>query len=100
MKLASVTPLFVSLALLLTGCGPSTARKNWASQITGGGDFDRGKSAILKYGCVACHTVDGIQVSQALVGPPLTHMASRSYVAGMLENTPPNLMHWIQNRTR
>jgi cytochrome c2 len=31
-----------------------------------------------------------------MVGPPLDHFAYRVYIAGMLPNTPDNLMHWIQ----
>jgi cytochrome c len=38
---------------------------------------------------------DGVR-SQALVGPPLTRMASRSYLAGNMENTAPNMIRWIQ----
>jgi cytochrome c len=61
-----------------------------------GGDPARGKIAIRHYGCIACHTVDGIRESDALVGPPLTRMASRSYLAGNMENNPENMIRWIQ----
>lgn len=57
---------------------------------------ERGRHAIVTYGCIACHTVDGISESKALVGPPLTRMAGRVYLAGMLENTPANMVRWIQ----
>jgi cytochrome c len=32
-----------------------------------------------------------------LVGPPLSQVASRVYLAGRLQNTPDNMIHWIQN---
>jgi len=86
----------VSLAALLAGCGPSTEAKRWASDVTGG-DPERGRTAIQHYGCIACHTVDGIRQSEALVGPPLTRFASRSYIAGNLQNNAANLTHFIQH---
>jgi cytochrome c1 len=30
------------------------------------------------------------------VGPPLTRFGDRTYIAGMLRNTPPNLIRWIR----
>lgn len=80
--------------VLLEACGPSKADRQWAENITGG-KAARGKIALQHYGCIACHTVDGMQ-SQALVGPPLTRMASRSYLAGNLTNNAKNMVRWIQ----
>ena len=94
MKLAQISPAVVSLALLLSGCGPSKEDQRWAANITGG-DPARGKIAIQHYGCIACHTIDGLN-SEALVGPPLTRMAGRSYLAGNMENNAPNMIRWIQ----
>lgn len=82
-------------AIGLAGCGPSSETKLWASNATGGNP-DNGKHAILKYGCTSCHTIDGIS-SEALVGPPLTRMAGRSYLAGNLENSAANMVHFIQH---
>ena len=31
-----------------------------------------------------------------VIGPPLDHFASRSFIAGRLPNTPPNLVTWIR----
>ncbi len=80
---------------LFAGCGPSSEDARWAADATGG-DPARGKAAIRHYGCLACHTIDGMHDSQALVGPPLTRMAGRSYLAGNMENNATNLIHWIQ----
>jgi cytochrome c2 len=88
--------VLVALALIgLTGCKPSTATKLWASEATGGNP-ERGKDAIGKHGCVACHTIDGIS-SEAMVGPPLTRMAARSYLAGNMQNNAGNLIRFIQH---
>lgn len=47
--------------------------------------------------CAACHTVAGTS-AQGLIGPNLTHFASRSTFAGAtFERTPENLTQWIKN---
>ena len=65
-----------------------------------GGDPDRGAAAISRYGCATCHTIPGIRGADALVGPSLEHVGSRSYVGGVLPNTPDNVIRWIQNPPR
>lgn len=64
---------------------------------TAGGSIARGRGAIARYGCASCHTIPGIPGADALVGPPLDRIASRTYVAGVLVNTPENLVRWIQD---
>ena len=83
------------LALALAGCKPSGATRLWAADATGG-DPDQGKQAIIKYGCVSCHSIDGIS-SEAMVGPPLTRVGARSYLAGNLQNNATNLIRFIQH---
>ena len=51
----------------------------------------------MEYGCTSCHEVAGIRGADGVVGPPLTGIGRRMYVAGMLENTPANLMRWIRD---
>jgi cytochrome c2 len=65
-----------------------------------GGDPDRGVHAIGRYGCGACHTIPGIRGANALVGPPLNRIARRSYLAGEVQNTPANMVRWIQHPQR
>ena len=77
----------------VAGC--SNVRRE-AMQLTGG-DPDRGVEMIGRYGCAACHTIPGIRGANALVGPPLTRIASRSYLAGQIQNTPGNMVRWIQH---
>jgi cytochrome c2 len=62
-----------------------------------GGNPDAGKALIRSYGCGSCHTVPGVRGADAKVGPPLTSMASRSFIAGVLENNPSNMIRWIQD---
>lgn len=48
--------------------------------------------------CVACHVIDGVPVAVGMVGPNLTHVASRQFIAGgILENTPENLVRWLKD---
>jgi len=60
------------------------------------GDPERGAAALRLYGCGACHRIPGIPGAHGNVGPPLTRMAKRVYLAGVLPNTPANLIRWIQ----
>jgi cytochrome c len=62
-----------------------------------GGNPHRGSDAIRRYGCQSCHSIPGIEGANALVGPPLTGIASRSYIAGVLVNNPDNMITWIRN---
>lgn len=65
---------------------------------TGGGSVDRGRKLIEeKYGCTACHSIPEIKGPKGMVGPPLEHIASRQFIAGKVQNTPQNMMQWLQN---
>ena len=57
----------------------------------------RGRAAIERYGCGSCHSIAGVPGARALVGPPLTGVAERAYIAGVIENTPLNLQRWIRD---
>lgn len=65
-----------------------------------GGDPARGKAAIGRYGCGSCHTIPGIRGANGLVGPPLAGIASRAYIAGVMQNTPDNLIQWVLDPPR
>ncbi len=57
----------------------------------------RGAALIESFGCGGCHAVPGIRSAQGNVGPPLDRMASRTYIAGMLRNTPANMVRWLRD---
>ena len=65
-----------------------------------GGDPHRGRELIRGYGCDSCHTIPGIETADANVGPPLTNVARRLYLAGHIENTPENMLRWLQHPRR
>ena len=97
--------VFIIVALALTAVasltGWLTAESRESSRRTASvltrGDAIRGTAAIQAYGCGACHTIPGIGGADANVGPPLTKIALRSYIGGVIKNTPENLIRWIQN---
>ena len=60
-----------------------------------GGSAQRGAVLYAAKGCGGCHTLKG--ASTALVGPPLDGVAERAVIAGVLENSPDNLAHWIRD---
>ena len=62
-----------------------------------GGDPHNGALMIVRASCGTCHVIPGIELATGQVGPPLTHFAQRTIVAGVLANTPDNLTLWIAN---
>ena len=86
--------VLVALLIGLASCKQEVERT--AAAITGG-EPGRGKQVIRQYGCASCHTIPGIPGANALVGPSLEQIASRMYIAGVLSNTPENMLRWLQN---
>jgi putative membrane protein len=84
------------LACVFTSSSCSSSEAREANLVTGG-DTHRGSAAIFKYGCGSCHTIAGIANARGLVGPPLTGIGARTYVAGVLRNSPENIERWIQD---
>jgi cytochrome c len=62
-----------------------------------GGDPSRGRRAILKYGCSACHVIPGVREATGRVGPKLEDIHRQIYIGGVLPNFPDNLIRWIQD---
>lgn len=64
------------------------------------GDPRRGKSALGQFGCLSCHSIHGMVGGAPEVGPPLKQMRRQRYIAGVLQNTPENLVRWIMSPTK
>jgi cytochrome c len=45
-------------------------------------ELKKGASLIRSYGCGTCHVVPGVADANGHVGPPLTEMGRRIYIAG------------------
>ncbi len=57
----------------------------------------QGEQLFLVSACIGCHQVNGT-AAQGKVGPNLTHVASRTSLAGgMFTNTEGNLKRWLKN---
>ncbi len=98
MRRALVVASVAALAIALASCDNlSESRVRAAYITTGGGNARTGRDNIRKYGCYACHTIDGVPGARGLVGPPLDGIGNREFIAGELPNTPDNLMRWIQH---
>ena len=85
--------VIVLAAGAMSACSGDSAK---AAAAMTGGDPARGRVAVSVYGCATCHVIPGIREAQGMVGPPLTNIASRMYLAGRLPNTPSNMERWIQ----
>ncbi|MEZ0168665.1 cytochrome c oxidase assembly protein [Microvirga sp. TS319] len=91
----------VVLLLVVAGCEEVTGVQS-PSNVTPvpasfDGDPGRGAVVIAQTGCGSCHTIPGITGANGLVGPPLTQMGRRIYVAGLLRNTPDNMVTWLRD---
>ena len=79
-------------ALLLGACSDGALPHN----VKVAGDAERGRSLTSAAGCGACHEIPGVANAVGDVGPPLAGMSSRTVIAGVLPNTPPNMIRWLK----
>jgi mono/diheme cytochrome c family protein len=90
--------LLASLALVACQDGQAPLFSPGAADgLLGGADADRGRRLIAERGCTACHTVPGVSGPASRVGPPLGDMARQAYIAGLLPNTPQNMVRWLMD---
>jgi len=87
----------VAIAIAIIALSACSDKSTQSNPAFANANPQRGKVALVKYGCVACHTIPGVPGPNALTAPPLIGISQRSYLAGMLENTPQNLRRWIQH---
>jgi cytochrome c oxidase assembly factor CtaG/cytochrome c2 len=91
----------IIIALTMAGCDltgeTAAAMSEEAAARATNGDVERGKAAIRSYGCGGCHTIGGVRGANGLVGPPLNGIVQRVYVAGVLTNSPGNMVRWIRD---
>ena len=96
MRIALEAAAVLFAGALATACNYGREDPIETARKLTGGEPERGKAAIGKYGCAGCHTIPGIPDATATVGPPLSNIASRQILGGHLTNTPDNMRHWIQ----
>jgi len=86
----------LGLAMLASACSAQADTQLNPPPPVPNGDAARGRLALADYGCGSCHTIPGVELAEATVGPPLNDWADRRYIAGTLANEPQNLIHWIR----
>ncbi|HEY5289367.1 MAG TPA: c-type cytochrome, partial [Caulobacteraceae bacterium] len=69
------------------------AEPTWAKF---GGNPGQGAILFGRFSCGACHEVAGVVGANGKVGPPLSTFADRTMIAGVLPNTPENLVRWLR----
>jgi cytochrome c1 len=79
--------------LCLAGCG--AASDETPRRPVPGGVASAGRDLLSHYGCGSCHVIPGVRGANGMVGPPLTHFAQRSYIAGEVANNADFLVRWI-----
>ena len=88
MSRLTVITLLIGFLAVSAGCAPTSPARN--------GDAKRGELLMTTYGCGTCHEIPGIAGAHGMVGPPMTKMARRTIIAGLLPNTPANMIHWLR----
>jgi cytochrome c len=97
--------LIVTLALIVgsVGIGVTVLQRQHRTKVLSDaaqlarGDPHHGKEQIAALGCVACHVVPGFSGTKPRVGPPLVDVAERTFIAGVIENTPDGLIRFIRD---
>lgn len=58
----------------------------------------RGQEVFVAKGCIACHSINGVPAATGRVGPNLTHLWSRDFIAGgILLRTEETVRMWVHN---
>jgi cytochrome c oxidase subunit II len=75
---------------------PTPAALTFDQSVTG--DVTRGATLFKTAPCIACHAVRGVPTAAGIIGPNLTHVGSRTTIAGGLyPNDLRHLQLWIKN---
>ncbi|QXX74103.1 cytochrome c family protein [Methylovirgula sp. HY1] len=83
--------LAILCVLPLSACDGRFASRT----IVVGGNPQRGAAAIRNVGCGICHAIPGIEGANGKVGPPLDNIGQRMFIAGIMPNTPDNMVVWL-----
>ncbi len=87
----------ILLLALVAGCKSAKEQAVAEANQRVGGDPERGAFLIQRYGCGGCHRIPGVQGAAGKVAPSLEHLSSETYISGNLQNSPENVMRWIES---
>ena len=82
----------IAVTVIGIGCSRSNAPKQDAASSQASAP-----ELMIQYGCPTCHVIPNVPGAVGKVGPSLDDLTQRSYLAGTLQNSPNNLVHWIQH---
>lgn len=83
----------VCTVIAAAGCEDVAVRP----QPIAGADPGRGRTAISRVGCGACHEIPGVAWPRGRVGPSLDGFAQRALISGQFPNRPEILSLWVRN---
>lgn len=61
------------------------------------GNVEEGRLLLRQFGCGSCHRIPGVATADSDAAPPLAGIGRRVYLAGVLPNTPENMVRWIRD---
>ena len=77
---------------------PIPSGLTFPDELVGSGDPERGRQLYSRSACIGCHVIEGNPMSRGVLGPNLTHVASRATIgAGLYRNDARHLALWIKN---
>jgi cytochrome c oxidase subunit 2 len=77
---------------------PTPANLQYNAALVGNADRGRQLLSTGQGGCVGCHMINGNPVMMGVIGPNLTHIGSRTSIAGgIYPNDTKHLALWIKN---
>ena len=94
-RAASLAPLLL-LSLSLAGCDDQPAQQQMSGLLPMHGDAQHGIQVMRDIGCGNCHTIPGFSGADGVVGPSLAGIGRRVFLAGVLRNTPANMILWLR----
>jgi cytochrome c len=68
-----------------------------AVAVTQGGNVGAGRAKIATIGCGSCHEIPGVEQAHGKIGPSLKGFKDRATIGGVLANSAPNLVRWLQD---
>ncbi len=92
--------LAVCASVLALDASSGDARGQLAAAGAVAGNPSQGASLIERYGCGGCHMIPGITGAQGVVGPPLIAVGRRVFLAGVLRNSPENMIAYLEDPQR
>jgi cytochrome c len=87
--------VLVTVAWLTTESWMAASRSEAVARALTNGDPTHASVLVTRYGCGGCHTIPVLPAADGKVGPPLSGLRQRVFIAGVLPNTADNLINWI-----